>query len=239
MDKGKPHTFRNFIIPQHFNYEIEKIEKSLKNLNDVLFVKMILSEQKEINEIHVITKDSSNPKKIIRDIESFLLAKYNIQVDYRKISIAQIKDEGIKEEQITEEQIKEESEPSLRLIFSDIKVAATGNHFEVIVQLESNGKIYEGKVSGINWDQNQEYLVAKATLEGISSYLESSIFFQIDEIKKIKLDSKDIVIVSINLINSKRKESLIGSSVIRDDFNKALVKAILKATNRRILLKKN
>lgn len=234
MDKGKPHTFRNFIIPQRFNYEIEKVEKSLKNLNDVLFVKMILSEQKEINEIHVITKDSSNPKKIIRDIESFLLAKHNIQVDYRKISIAQVKDEGIKEEQI-----KEESESSLRLIFSDIKVAATGNHFEVIVQLESNGKIYEGKVSGINWDQNQEYLVAKATLEGISSYLESSIFFQIDEIKKIRLDSKDIVIVSINLINSKRKESLVGSTVIRDDFNKALVKAILKATNRRILLKEN
>jgi len=236
MDKGKPHTFRNFIIPQRFNYEIEKVEKSLKNLNDVLFVKMILSEQKEINEIHVITKDSSNPKKIIRDIESFLLAKYNIQVDYRKISIAQVKDEGIKEEQI-----KEESESSLRLIFSDIKVATTGNHFEVVVQLESNGKIYEGKVSGTNWDQNQEYLVAKATLEGISSYLESSIFFQIDEIKKIRLDSKDIVIVSINLINSKRKEreSLIGSAVIRDDFNKALVKAILKATNRRILLKEN
>jgi hypothetical protein len=130
MDKGKPHTFRNFIIPQrfnYFNYEIEKIEKSLKNLNDVLFVKMILSEQKEINEIHVITKDSSNPKKIIRDIESFLLAKHNIQVDYRKISIAQVKDEGIKEEQI-----KEESESSLRLIFSDIKVATTGNHFEVV-----------------------------------------------------------------------------------------------------------
>ena len=236
MDKGKPHTFRNFIIPQRFNYEIEKVEKSLKNLNDVLFVKMILSEQKEINEIHVITKDSSNPKKIIRDIESFLLAKYSIQVDYRKISIAQVKDEGIKEEQI-----KEESESSLRLKFSDIKVATTGNHFEVVVQLESNGKIYEGKVSGTNWDQNQEYLVAKATLEGISSYLESSIFFQIDEIKKIRLDSKDIVIVSINLINSKRKEreSLIGSAVIRDDFNKALVKAILKATNRRILLKEN
>ena len=234
MDKGKLHTFRNSIIPQRFNYEIEEVEKSLKNLNDILFVKMMLSEEKDINEIHVITKDSSNPKKIIRDIESFLLAKYNIQVDYRKISIAQVKDEGIKEEQI-----KEESESSLRLIFSDIKVAATGNHFEVVVQLESNGKIYEGKVSGINWDQNQEYLVAKATLEGISSYLESSIFFQIDEIKKIRLDSKDIVIVSINLINSKRKESLVGSTVIRDDFNKALVKAILKATNRRILLKEN
>lgn len=232
MDKNKLHKFRNFIIPTRFNYEIEEIEKSLKNLDDILFVKMILSEEKDIKEIHVITRDSCNPKKIMRNIESFLLAKYNIQVDYRKISIARVKDEEIKEEQV-----KEESESSLRLKFSDIKVITTGNHFEVLVQLESNGKIYEGKVSGINWDQNQEYLVAEATLKGISSFLEGLIFFQIDEIKKIKLDSKDIVMVSINLINSKRKENLVGSTVIKDDFNKAVVKAILKATNRRILVK--
>ncbi len=235
MDKNKLHKFRNVIIPTRFNYEIEEIEKSLKNLDDILFVKMILSEEKDIKEIHVITRDSCNPKKIMRNIESFLLAKYNIQVDYRKISIAQVKDDdGIKEEQV-----KEESESFLRLKFSDIKIITTGNHFEVLVQLESNGKIYEGKVSGKNWDQNQEYLVAEATLEGISSFLEGLIFFQIDEIKKIRLDSKDIVMVSINLINSKRKENLVGSTVIKDDFNKAVVKAILKATNRRILIKEN
>ncbi len=234
MNKGKLHKFRNFIIPRRFNYEIEEVEKSLKNLNDILFVKIMLSEEKDVKEIHVITKDSANPKKIIRDIESFLLAKYNIEVDYRKISIAQVKDEGIKEGQI-----KAELESPLRLKFSDIQVVTTGNHFEVLVQLECNGKIYEGKVSGINWDQNQEYLVAKATLEGISSYLEGSVFFQVGEIKKVKLDSKDIVMVSIYLINSKRKENLVGSTVIKDDFNKAVVRAILKATNRRIFVKEN
>ncbi|GAJ19952.1 unnamed protein product, partial [marine sediment metagenome] len=74
----------------------------------------------------------------------------NIQVDYRKISIAQVKDKEIKNEQIKEE----ESESSLRLKFSDIKVAAIGNQFEVCVKLENNEKIYEGKVSGKNWGEN-------------------------------------------------------------------------------------
>ena len=81
--------------------------------------------------------------------------------------------------------------------------------------------------------------MAKATLEGISSSLEGSVFFQVEEIKKIKLDSKDIVVISINLIDSKRKENLVGSTVIEDDFNRAVVKAILNATNRRILKKEN
>ncbi len=235
MEKNKLHAFRNFIIPRRFNYEVEDIEKSLKDLSDILFAKIVLSEDRDIKEIHIITKDSSNPKGITRDIESFLLAKYNIQVDYRKISIAQVKDKEIKDELMKEE----ESESSLRLKFSDIKAGAIGNQFEVCVKLESNGKIYEGKVSGKNWGENQEYLVAKAALEGISSYLEGSIFFQVDEIKKIELDSKEILIISINLIDSKRKENLVGSTVIKDDLNKAVVKAILKATNRRVLIKEN
>ncbi|HBY57327.1 MAG TPA: hypothetical protein DEG96_05640 [Candidatus Atribacteria bacterium] len=219
-------------VSRNFNYDVEDIERSLKVLSDILFVKIVLSEDRDIKEIHVITKDSSNPKKVTRDIESFLLAKYNIQVDYRKISIAQVKEDEVKEEQM-----KEDAEFPLRLKFSDIKDTTIGNYYEVLVRLEGNKKIYEGKASGKNWNQNQEYLVAKATLEGISSYLEGSIFFQIDEIKKIKLDSKEIVVVSINLVDSKGKENLVGSAVIGDDFNRAIVKAILKATNRRILIK--
>jgi len=235
MEKNKLNTFRNFIIPRRFNYEVEDIEKSLKDLNDILFGKIVLSEDGDIKEIHIITKDSSNPKRITRDIESFLLAKYNIQVDYRKISIAQVKDKEIRDEQIKEEEL----ESSLRIKFSDIKAEAIGNQFEVCVKLENNGKIYEGKVSGKNWDENREYLVAKAALEAISFYLEGSVFFQVDAIKKIELDSKEIIVVSINLIDSKRKENLVGSTVVKDDLNKAVVKAILKATNRRVLIKEN
>ncbi len=235
MEKNKLHAFRNFIIPQRFNYEVEDIEKSLKDLSDILFAKIILSEDKDLKEIHIITTNSSNPKKITRDIESYLLAKYNIQVDYRKISIAQVKDKEIKDEQSKEEELQS----SLRLKFSEIKTGTIGNQLEVCVKLESNEKIYEGKVSGKNWNENQEYLVAKATLEGISSYLEGSIFFQVDEIKKIELDSKEVIVISINLIDSKRKENLVGSAVIKEDFNKTIVKAILKAVNRRILTKEN
>ena len=47
------------------------------------------------------------------------------------------------------------------------------------------------------------------------------------------------MVVSLNLIDSKRKENLVGSTVIKDDLNKAVVKAILKAINRRALITEN
>jgi len=232
MEKNKLNSFRNFIIPKHHDFEVEAIEKSLKDISDVLFAKIVLSEDKDIKEIHVITRDSSNPKKITRDIESFLLAKYNIQVDYRKISIAQIK-----EEKTDEEYNKEVFPLSSRLKFCNLQVTTIGDYSEIIVQLEGKNKIYEGKVSGKNWSENQGYLIAKATLESISSYLEGSTFFQLDEIKKVNLDGKEVVVVSIYLIEARGKENLIGATLMGDDFNKAIVKSILKATNRRISIK--
>ncbi|GAB4116772.1 MAG: hypothetical protein Kow00103_12870 [Candidatus Caldatribacteriota bacterium] len=233
MEKNKLNSFRNFIIPKRFDLDVETVEKSLKDISDVLFAKIVLAEDKNIKEIHVITRNSSNPKKITRDIESFLLAKYNIQVDYRKISIAQVK-----EDKINDESDKEtvSSLPS-RLKFVDLKVTTVGDYSEIIVRLEENNKVFEGKVSGKNWSENQQYLVAKATLESISSYLEGSTFLQLDELKKVNLDGKEAVVASIYLIEARGKEHLIGSTLVGDDFNKAIVKAILKATNRRILIK--
>ena len=181
MNSKKLNSFRNYIIPRKFNYNIVEIEKFLKNLNDILFAKIILSDDNDIKEIHIITSHTSNPKKIIRDVESLLLAKYNIEVDYRKISIAQVKDD-----EIDNGHMADDTKPLPRLKLANVKVTNNGNHFEVVVDFENNGKLYSGKMSGVNWEKNYEYLVAKAAMEGINSFLEGYVFFQIDEIKKIE-----------------------------------------------------
>ena len=60
--------FRNFIISPRFASKMEEIEKSVNKLNGVLFSKIVLADNQEIKEIHVITKDFCSPKKISRDI---------------------------------------------------------------------------------------------------------------------------------------------------------------------------
>lgn len=234
MSTNKLNSFRNYIIPRKFNYDTAEIEKFLKNLNGILFAKIILSEDQDIKEIHIITNHSSSPKKVIRDIESLLLAKYNIEVDYRKISIAQVN-----EDEMNNGHNPNESKPITRLKISNVAISNKGNHFEAVVDFENDEKKYSGKMSGVNWEKNHEYLIAKAALEGINKFLEGLVFFQIDEIKEIKMESdKKLVIVSIDLIDSKRKENLVGSAMVDGDFGYAVVRAILKAVNRKILTKR-
>ncbi len=222
MNNISGNDFRNFIISPQFASKIKDIEKSINSLNGVLFSKIVLADNKEIKEIHVITKDFYSPKKISRDVESLLMAKYNISIDYRKISIAQV---------------TEEKNHSPRLKFVDLLITSQGDHLEVLVKLENNDKQFEGKVDCVNWDKNREYIVSRATLEAITSFLKGKVFFQVEEIKKINMDEREMVLVAINLINEQGKENLIGAALIGDDPHRSLVKAILKAVNRRILVK--
>jgi len=214
--------FRNFIISPRFAAKMEEIEKSINKLNGVLFSKIVLADNQEIKEIHVITKDFCSPKKISRDIESLLIAKHNIAIDYRKISIAQIRDE---------------KDYSHRLKVTDISVTSTEQQLQVTVKLENNKKAFEGKINCANWSKNREYIIARATLDAVTSFLNGNIFFQVEEIKKLKMDSKEIILISINLINAQGKENLVGAALTTEESNKTVVNAILKAVNRRILVK--
>jgi hypothetical protein len=221
MSNVPVNNFRNFIISPRFASKVEEIEKLINQLNGVLFSKIVLAENQEIKEIHVITKDFYSPKKISRDIESLLIAKYNISLDYRKISIAQVRDE---------------KDYSHRLKVTDLSVTPSDENLQVMVKLENNNKVFEGKINCANWNKNREYIVARATLDAITDFLNGKIFFQVDDIKKLKMDGKEVVLISINLINAQGKENLVGAALAEDNPNKAVVYAILKAVNRRILV---
>jgi hypothetical protein len=214
--------FRNFIISPRFASKVEEIEKSINKLNGVLFSKIVLAKNQEIKEIHIITKDFCNPKKISRDIESLLIAQYNIAIDYRKISIAQV---------------REEKDYSNRMKFSDISVSSTEEQLQVKVKLENKDRIFEGKIDCTNWNRNKEYIIARATLDAITSFMNGKIFFQVDEIKTLQMEGKEVILISINLLSSEGKENLVGAALVGDDQNKTIVNAILKAVNRRILIK--
>ena len=214
--------FRNFLISPHLASKIREIEKSINKLNGVLFSKIVSTENHEIKEIHIIAKDCCNPKKISRDVESLLIAQHSIAIDYRKISIAQVRDE---------------IDYSYRIKFTDITLTSKDDRLQVIAKLENKGKLYEGKVDCANWNENREYIVARAVLDAITTFMKGKIFFQVDEIKKMKMEGKEVLLTSVNLIDSQGKENLIGSALVGEDINKTVVNAVLKSVNRRISFK--
>ncbi|HEX9886542.1 MAG TPA: hypothetical protein VGA70_08645, partial [Longimicrobiales bacterium] len=78
-------------ISQEGGWTIEGAEALLGSLTGVVAVRVVAKPGGEVEEIHLLTTDEVSPKQTVRNVESALLAHFNLHVDHRTISVAQTK----------------------------------------------------------------------------------------------------------------------------------------------------
>lgn len=70
-------------------WTIDRAEDLLVSLTGVLSARVVADKEGEVEEIHVLTTTEVTPKQTVRNVESALLAHLDLEVDHRKISVAQ------------------------------------------------------------------------------------------------------------------------------------------------------
>jgi hypothetical protein len=70
-------------------WTIERAESLLGSLTGVVSVRIVAKPGGRIEEIHVLTTEEVTPKQTVRNVESALFAHFDLEVDHRKISVAQ------------------------------------------------------------------------------------------------------------------------------------------------------
>ncbi len=218
-------------------------ERLLSNLPGVLSARINTGADGDISEIHMLTDHNRAPKQIVRDVESALLSGFNIEVDHKRISVAQLrKPENEKKGSIdidfgntTREEVgqndKGQEEPRLR--FDRFEVVTSGNlkcRAEVIMANE--GHIYRGVSEGTNTVVNQMKISSKAVLSALEEYLKGEKAFTLEELKIIDEVNSPLVLVVIGVVSQNTTISLVGTSFLQDDRNRAAALATLKALNR-------
>ncbi|HHV18781.1 MAG TPA: hypothetical protein GXZ27_07970 [Thermoanaerobacterales bacterium] len=203
---------------------ISHCEDLIKKIKDIVSAKIVTGDDGKISEIHVISKSNRNPKQIVRDIESTLIAFLGSEIDHKKISVAQIKSE---DERFVE----------TRLRIEGILTNKTYNSLEVKVSLaDPEGKIFEGIANGAASFQSRMRTTACATLNAISLFLAESFVLSLDDVHTFKIGNHQAVSVLISVLTSEKDEYLLGSALIKQDTYEAVVAAVLSAINRRISL---
>src|SRR5947208_5321895 len=85
---------------------MKRVENLITALTGVLSARVVVTPLGEVSEVHVLTKSDIQPKQVVRNIESALMAQLGFKIDHRKISVAQTADvrpiEALQEEAITE-----------------------------------------------------------------------------------------------------------------------------------------
>ena len=191
----------------------------ISKIDGILNVK-IIQENDTIKEIHILANKLRSPKQIVRDIESSLIASYDYRVDRRVISIAQIQTDEIK--------------PISRIRYEGISVGTNGTAAQCTVKLSYEDSEFEITLTGIKTIANSRKMVAEAAVKVVEKIIGQALIFDVQDVFVSSNRDVPFVSVIVNMITSNHEESMVGSVVVKNDINEAIVKAVLDAVNRRV-----
>ena len=203
---------------------IQEIERLLRRLPDVKAVKLVINDRHLIDQIHVITGFSLMPKQVVRNIESALMAKWDIRVDHRRISVAQIAGD---DPQFIESRLKLVSVET----YSDME---TGR-FRATVRLADKATVLPATVEQPNTVSGRLRAVAEATLQSAMQFLRTDLQFALDEARPLTVAGVPAVVVLVTPVYPDEVEPPISGAVFVEDESPyvAASRAALDAVNRR------
>ncbi|NLG86476.1 MAG: hypothetical protein GX489_04585 [Firmicutes bacterium] len=200
---------------------VEEYEGVLRQIRDVISARVVRDESDTIQEIHVLASSARNPKQIVRDVESTLLACFNLPIDHKKVSVAQLDWES-----------GAPTKPN-RAKLKAINAETDYLHCQYFVILDVAGEQYQGQADGAATSQNQRRLVAEATLRALELYLKNEVAFSIAEMRQLDMNGIQVVVVTVSMVTPYGEETLTGASFIKSD-GSGIVEAVLKAVESRL-----
>ena len=202
-------------------------ELAIKQLESVKAVRINTDKQGRIEEIHVTSGFGRGPKQIARDIESVLIAQFNLQVDHKKISIAKMRNA---EAGVVLAITKLDRAKVIGVAIEIIGVTA-----EVRVQLFIDDKMIEGTAFGPYSQNNKLRLLVKATINALEMLTMDKFILLVEDVEIALIAKKELAIVALTLIESSGEQCITGCALVKDNDNqKAVVRATLDAINRKI-----
>ncbi|MDK2925319.1 MAG: hypothetical protein PWQ41_1093 [Bacillota bacterium] len=194
-----------------------ELEGILRQIRDVISARVVLDEAGTIQEIHVLAGTGRSPKHIVRDIESTFMAHFNLPIDHKKVSVAQLDWETGLAGAAT----------WVKVVGVNVKVG--GVRARCTVSLEVEGEVFTGEAEGAASAQNRLRLVAAAALNAVEVYLKGEVALALEGLKLLEVGGRTVAVVTVAAVTPVREENLAGASFITGDVAIGVAQAVLSA----------
>jgi hypothetical protein len=210
---------------------IKRVENLITGLTGVLSARVVVTPLGEVSEVHVLTRADLQPKQVVRNIESALMAQLGFKIDHRKISVAQTADvrpiEALHQEAITERAKKRV------VVFRGLEVRPAERPQRVLVRvkLAFGEKEAEAEELGTDTVRNRVEAAARAAATCLDELIpDNSIALEGASI--IDAFDRKFVLVAVHGLGGREAQLLTGTCEIRESAERSAVLAVLDATNR-------
>lgn len=195
------------------------IERTIEKIDSIVSNKIILDNNGQIEEIHIVSDGSRNAKQVSRDIQSVLIATYGMNIDYKKISIAAIPEISL-------------GKREARMKLEKVSHEQVGNKALVKVVLSNHMGSFEDCLEGPNTARSVDRMLAQVTLKCIERAYNYNDMFVADDVSTVQLSSDKIVFAIVACLFNGQEKRVTGSCLVRNNYDEAIVKATLDAINR-------
>ncbi|HEX9283171.1 MAG TPA: hypothetical protein VF882_05240 [Gemmatimonadales bacterium] len=210
---------------------VKRAENLLTSLTGVLSARVVVTPLGEVSEIHVLTMSDVQPKQVVRNIESALMAQLGMKIDHRKISVAQTADVR-PIEQLQEEAIRSRAKQRV-VVFQGLEVRPSERPQRVVVRvrLSFETKEAEAEEQGTDTARNRVEAAARAASSCLDELLpDNSVALEGAQI--IEAFDRKFVLVAVHGLGGREAQLLTGTCEIRESAERSAVLAVLDATNR-------
>src|SRR3989442_13422220 len=210
---------------------VKRAENLIAGLTGILSARVVVTPLGEVSEIHVLTSSDIQPKQVVRNIESALMAQLGVKIDHRKISVAQTADVR-PIEQMQEEAVRTRAKKRV-VIFQGLEVRPSERpqRVQIRVRLSFEGKEAEAEEQGTDTARNRVEAAARAASLCLDELLpDNSVALEGAQI--IEAFDRKFVFVAVHGLGGREAQLLTGTCEIRESPERSAVLAVLDATNR-------
>ncbi len=199
----------------------------LLKLPDVFAANILMDEDDNVREVHIVAGLSRNPKLISRDVQSALLAAFDLRVDHRVISIAQLADNPFEPREQTET-----TETGKRIQCMEVSTRMEERHYHVRVRLRHGEQDFWGEAVSRNTATQCMRAAVQATLNAVHGFLGVDDLFTLVATQSTTVGSIAVALTLLEYSFAKEDRLLIGSAKQGEDVAISFVKSALDAMNR-------
>ncbi len=210
---------------------VRRAENLLTTLEGVLSARVVTTPLGEVSEIHVLAQSGLQPKQLVRNIESALLAQLGLKVDHRKISIAQTAE--VRPMETIERASVRERAMQRGVLFEDLVVRGSDRPLRVVVQVSLSiaGRHETAEEETTDTPRGRVEGSARATVAVLERLLEKH-SLMVENVQVVEAADRSVVFVALQGMGGRDGVLLTGTAEIRQSPERAAVFAVLDATNR-------
>ncbi len=225
---------------------LPELEDALRQIPGVRAASVVTGPDAQPTEIHVLADRNKPAKQVVRDIQSLAMARYDLDIDHRIVSVVQIDDgdgpalrlavppaDGVDTIDVTDAS-SAPAEAAPRPLVEAVVVRTSHAEAEITVTLAFGGDVFVGSASGSSAIASRPRLVARATLDALGELLGTPA--DIEHATVIPVGSRSVAVSVLQVQVPRTGEQVLsGSAIVRGDEADAVARSVLDALNRRLI----